>query len=116
MTRACPGPRSGGKVEGLVKFARSNFMTPIPVAASFHDLNTMLAERCLARQAERAGRHTATNGERLAADLEAFRDPPAVPLEPLQEAGSARLIDGAGRAIAATTTRFRPLTASRAWW
>ena len=74
-----------GKVEGLVKYARSNFLTPIPVAASFDDLNAMLAERCRARQNERAGRHTANIGERLAADLAAFRDLPAVPLEPCEK-------------------------------
>jgi hypothetical protein len=31
-----------------VKHARNNFMTPVPVAASFDDLNAMLARRCLA--------------------------------------------------------------------
>ena len=70
-----------GKVEGLVKYARSNFMTPIPQAASFDDLNAMLEERCRRRQGERAGRHSETIGERLVADLESFRDLPAVPLE-----------------------------------
>lgn len=74
-----------GKVEGLVKYARSNFMTPIPVAASFDDLNAMLAERCRSRQAERAGRHAETIGGRLAADLAAFRELPAVPLEPCEK-------------------------------
>jgi transposase len=74
-----------GKVEGLVKYARSNFMTPIPVAASFDDLNAMLAERCRQRQAERAGRDVATIGERLGADLEAFRELPAVALEPCEK-------------------------------
>lgn len=74
-----------GKVEGLVKYARSNFLTPIPVAASFDDLNAMLAERCRARQAERAGRHATTIGERLAADLDALRELPAVPLEPCEK-------------------------------
>jgi hypothetical protein len=62
-----------GKVEGLVKYARANFMTPIPVAASFDDLNAMLTERCRARQMERAGRPTQTIGTRLGADLDAFR-------------------------------------------
>ena len=33
-----------GKVEGLVKYARANFMTPVPEAASFDALNAMLAE------------------------------------------------------------------------
>ncbi len=74
-----------GKVEGLVKYARANFMTPIPRAASFDDLNAMLADRCRRRQGERAGRHGETIGERLVADLEAFRDPPAVPLEPCEK-------------------------------
>ena len=39
-----------GKVEGLVKYARSNFMTPAPVAASFEALNADLEQRCRARQ------------------------------------------------------------------
>jgi len=68
-----------------VKYARSNFMTPIPVAASFDHLNAMLAERCRARQTERAGRNAETIGERLGADLEAFRDLPAVALEPCEK-------------------------------
>ncbi len=70
-----------GKVEGLVKYARSNFMTPIPVAASFEAFNAMLSERCHTRQSERAGRHAETIGERLAADLATIRELPAVPLE-----------------------------------
>jgi len=74
-----------GKVEGLVKFARSNFMTPIPHAASFDDLNAMLAERCRRRQNERAGRHSETIGERLVADLAAFQRLPATPLEPCEK-------------------------------
>jgi transposase len=74
-----------GKVEGLVKFARANFMTPIPLAASFDDLNVMLEERCRRRQSERAGRHSETIGERLVADLEVFRDLPAVALEPCEK-------------------------------
>ena len=74
-----------GKVEGLVKFARANFMTPIPTAASFEALNAMLAERCRARQEDRAGRHASTIGERLVADLAALRALPAVPLEPCEK-------------------------------
>lgn len=74
-----------GKVEGLVKYARANFMTPIPQAASFDELNAMLAERCRRRQAERAGRHSETIGERLVADLAAFKPLPATPLEPCEK-------------------------------
>ena len=74
-----------GKVEGLVKFSRANFMVPIPVAASFDELNAMLAGRCRSRQTERAGRHVETIGERMAADLAALRSLPAVPLEPCEK-------------------------------
>ena len=73
-----------GKVEGLVKYARANFMTPIPVAASFEAFNAMLNERCDARQSEHAGRHAETIGERLAADLATIRELPATPLEPCE--------------------------------
>lgn len=74
-----------GKVEGLVKYARANFMTPIPQAASFDDLNAMLAERYRRRQSERAGRHSETIGERLVADLAAFKNLPVIPLEPCEK-------------------------------
>ena len=74
-----------GKVEGLVKYARANFMTPVPTAASFEALNVLLAARCRARQDEHAGRHATTIGERLVADLEALRALPAVPLEPCEK-------------------------------
>src|SRR3954451_2422275 len=53
-----------GKVEGLVKYTQRTFMTPLPHAASFAALNAALAERCRARQGERAGRHEETIGER----------------------------------------------------
>lgn len=50
-----------GKVEGLVKYARSNFMTPIPVAARLSELP--------------------------AADCKALSSLPAVPLEPCEQRG-----------------------------
>ena len=68
-----------------MKFSRANFMVPIPVVASFEELNGMLAARCLARQLERAGRHAETIGERLVADTAALRPLPAVPLEPCEK-------------------------------
>ena len=70
-----------GKVEGLVKFMRLNYLTPIPHAPSLEALNARLVERCLGRQIERAGRHEQTIGERLAADRAAFRELPPAPLE-----------------------------------
>ena len=74
-----------GKVEGLVKFSRANFMVPVPHAASFDDLNAVLEERCRARQRDHAGRHAETIGERLVADRAALRPLPAVPLEPCEK-------------------------------
>lgn len=74
-----------GKVEGLVKHARANFMTPIPHAASFEELHARLEAHCRARQGDRAGRLATTIGERLSADLAVLRALPAVPLEPCEK-------------------------------
>lgn len=74
-------------------------MTPIPVAASFAELNAMLTERCRRRQGDRAGRHAQTIGERLVADLGAFRLLPAVPLEPCKKRG--------GRVSSTALVRYR---------
>ena len=74
-----------GKVEGLVKYARANFMVPIPEMASFDDLNAWLEAQCRRRQGDHAGRHAETIGERLVADIAALRNLPAVPLEPCEK-------------------------------
>jgi Mu transposase, C-terminal domain len=68
-----------------VKYARANFMTPIPVAPSYAALNAMLSDSCIARQSDRAGRHHETIGERLIADADALDDLPAAPLEPCEK-------------------------------
>jgi transposase len=73
-----------GKVEGLVKHARSHFMVPIPHASSFDDFNDELLDRCRARQEERAGRHSETIGTRLLADLAVMRALPAGQFEPCE--------------------------------
>ena len=88
-----------GKVEGLVKHARMKFMTPIPHAASYDAFNAELAERCRARQGERAGRHAETIGERLVVDTLALRDLPPVPLEPCEKR--------AGRVSSTALVRYR---------
>jgi transposase len=64
-----------GKVEGLVGFARRNFMVPIPVFATFEALNAHLANCCRKRMGERLRGHTETIGERLERDLAAMRRP-----------------------------------------
>lgn len=73
-----------GKVEGLVKNGRRRFLTPVPVAASFDELNARLEASCLKDHDRKAGRHSETIGERLLADLGAFRALPAAPFEPCE--------------------------------
>ncbi len=74
-----------GKVEGLVKFSRANFMVPIPHAASFDAMNARFEEQCRTRQGDHAARHADTIGERLVADTAMLRPLPAVPLEPCEK-------------------------------
>jgi len=64
-----------GKVEGLVGFARRNFMVPVPAFESFEALNVHLADCCRKRMSERLRGHTETIGERLERDLTALRKP-----------------------------------------
>jgi len=64
-----------GKVEGLVGFARRNFMVPVPAFECFEALNAHLADCCRKRMSERLRGHTETIGERLERDLAAMRRP-----------------------------------------
>jgi transposase len=64
-----------GKVEGLVGFARRNFLVPIPAFDSFEALNAYLVECCRRRMNDRLRGHDQTIGERLAQDLAAFHKP-----------------------------------------
>jgi transposase len=65
-----------GKVEGLVGYARRNFLVPIPVFESFEALNAHLLDCCRKRMGDRLRGHSETIGERLARDLAAFQTPP----------------------------------------
>ncbi len=64
-----------GKVEGLVGYARRNFLVPIPVFESFEALNAYLVECCFRRMADRLRGHDETIGQRLERDLAAFQRP-----------------------------------------
>jgi transposase len=70
-----------GKVEGLVGYARRNFMVPIPRAASFAELNERLLEFCRRRLNDRLRGHDETIGERLVRDRAALLPLPATPYE-----------------------------------
>jgi transposase len=67
-----------GKVEGLVGYARRNFLVPIPAFASFAELNAYLERRCLDRLNDRVRGQAGSIGERLERDLAALQPlPPA---------------------------------------
>src|SRR4051794_30160798 len=70
-----------GKVEGLVGFARRNYLVPVPHAASFAALNEQLLADCRRRFGDRLRGYSETVGERLARDLACFHDRPASPYE-----------------------------------
>jgi transposase len=66
-----------GKVEGLVKNGRRRFLTPVPTAASFEDLNARLEAACLADLDREASGRSETIGSRLEADPAVFRPLPS---------------------------------------
>src|SRR5215210_1608533 len=70
-----------GKVEGLVGYARRDFLVPVPRADSFAALNAHLEARCRERQGARLRGHEETIGERLQRDLAALQARPAAPYE-----------------------------------
>ncbi len=75
-----------GKVEGLVGYARRNFLVPIPVFESFAALNAHLLECCRRRMADCLRGHGGTIGERLERDLAAFQTPPPAPYDACEKA------------------------------
>jgi transposase len=70
-----------GKVEGLVGYARRNFMVPIPRASSWEELNLHLEADCRKRRERRLRGHTETIGERFERDRAALLPLPAAPYE-----------------------------------
>src|SRR5580693_8669333 len=64
-----------GKVEGLVGYARRNFLVPIPVFESFEALNAYLVDCCRRRMADRLRGHDETIAQRLERDLAALHRP-----------------------------------------
>ena len=70
-----------GKVEGLVGYARRNFLVPIPVFESFEALNAYLVECCRRRMADILRGHDQTIANRLEHDLAAFQTPLPAPYD-----------------------------------
>jgi hypothetical protein len=61
-----------GKVEGLVGYARRNFLVPIPRAASWEKLNERLLEQCRERRVRRLRGQEEMIGERFERDRAVF--------------------------------------------
>jgi transposase len=59
-----------GNVEGLVGYARRNFMVPVPRVGSWEELNTQLVEGCRQRRERKLWGHTETIIERFERDRE----------------------------------------------
>ena len=70
-----------GKVEGLVGYARRNFMVPIPRFNSWDGFNAYLGEQCRRRRERRLRGHTETIGERFERDRARMLPLPATPYE-----------------------------------
>src|SRR5947208_8780377 len=70
-------PNEKGHVEAMVKFARSNFMVPVPAAESWEALNAALAGRCRQDLARRVRGKDQPKEELLAGERGALRPMPA---------------------------------------
>jgi hypothetical protein len=70
-----------GKVEGLVGYARRNFMVPVPRVNSWDELNASLEAQCRKRRERRLRGHTETIGERFERDRALLLPLPTAPYE-----------------------------------
>jgi transposase len=70
-----------GQVEHGVGYGRRNYMVPIPEAASFEDLNTLLLERCLQDDSRRVSRQSLTIGQAWEEEKPALLPMPAFDYE-----------------------------------
>ena len=70
-----------GKVEGLVGYARRNFMVPVPRYPGWEAFNAHLEQQCLRRRERRLRGHTETIGERFERDRAALLPLPIAPYE-----------------------------------
>jgi len=72
---------ANGSVEGLVGYARRNFMVPIPRFASWVEFNAYLEAQCRKRQNDILRSHKEPIGIRLQRDLAAMKPLPVAPFE-----------------------------------
>jgi hypothetical protein len=70
-----------GVVEGTGKYARRNFLVPVPQVADFDALNAYLLERCRGDLQRRLRSQVATKAELLKEDQAAFMPLPVAPFD-----------------------------------
>src|SRR5262245_46176704 len=69
-------PNEKGHVEAMVKFARNNFLVPVPQADSWAALNAELVRRCEADLIRRVRGKDRSKGELLATERSSLRPVP----------------------------------------
>ena len=77
-----------GNVEGVVGYARRNFMTPLPRFASWDAFNGHLEEQCRNRQGNVLRGHREGIGERFVRDREALKRPLPAPFDACDKQGT----------------------------
>jgi transposase len=70
-----------GAVEGLVGYARRNFLVPVPRLGSWEELNAYLLKQCRKRRERQLWGHQETIAERFERDRAALLPLPAAPYE-----------------------------------
>ncbi len=72
-------PNEKGVVEGMVKYARRNFLVPVPQVRDYEDLNRQLEDHCRHDLDRRLRGHANTKAERLKEDRAASLSLPQTP-------------------------------------
>ena len=104
-----------GNVEGMVGYARRNYLVPIPRADDFTALNAHLERKCLERMDAVLRGHTETIGQRMERDLEALLPLPAAAYEACDQQ-STRVSSLSLVGTAPMTTRCRwPTDTGTSW-
>jgi transposase len=75
-----------GSVEGMVGWARRNFMVPLPSFPTWEAFNAWLEDQCRKRQSDTLRGHGETIEQRLQRDLDAMAELPATPFDACDQA------------------------------
>lgn len=74
-------PNEKGVVEGVVKYARQNFLVPVPQVRDLEELNALLVQQCRNEMQRRLRGRTGTKAELLREDQAAFIPLPPSPFD-----------------------------------